>query len=59
MRRPPIQGGASSERKNSLHRLHELARLDAQRPGNIGAGLKILEALLKVAGFKPKGGSKA
>ena len=59
MRRPGQEGGAGDENKGSLAHLHELARLDAQRPGNIGAGLKVLEMLLKLPGFRPDGGAKA
>ncbi|WP_161780323.1 hypothetical protein [Deinococcus sp. RL] len=43
----------------SLSHLYELARLDAQRPGNIGAGLKVLDALLKLPGFRPRNGGRA
>ena len=56
MKRPT---GQTVGNMNSLTHLHELARLDAQRPGNIGAGMKILEALLRLPSFKPKGGAKA
>ncbi|WP_181391991.1 hypothetical protein [Deinococcus irradiatisoli] len=57
MRRPGQEGGGSDTHR--LQPLYEKALLDAQRPGNIGAGLKVLEALLNVAGFKPKDGAKA
>lgn len=43
----------------SLAHLYRLAQLDAQRPGNIGAGLKVLEALLNLPGFRPSTGGKA
>jgi len=46
-------------KRPSLNDLFELARLDAQRPGNIGAGLKVLEALLNLPGFRPANGGKA
>ena len=50
-------GGAGFDTR-SLQRLYDLAMLDVQRPGNIGAGLKLLETLT-VTGFKPRGGGKA
>ena len=56
MKRPTEQTVGNT---NSLSHLHELARLDAQRPGNIGAGLKILEMLMNRPGFRPDGGAKA
>lgn len=59
MSRPGQEGGAGGRDKPSLAYLHELARLDAQLPGNIGAGVKILEALLKLPGFRPTGGGQA
>ncbi|OLV17491.1 hypothetical protein BOO71_0008686 [Deinococcus marmoris] len=39
--------------------MHELACLDAQRPGNIGAGLKVLEALMNLEGYRPAKGGRA
>ncbi|WP_175607456.1 hypothetical protein [Deinococcus marmoris] len=56
MKRPTA---ASVGSKNSLARLHELACLDAQRPGNIGAGLKVLEALMNLEGYRPAKGGRA
>ena len=56
MKRPTERTVGNTKR---LAHLHELARLDAQRPGNIGAGLKILEALLKLPNFRPRSGAKA
>lgn len=44
---------------NSLTHLYHLAQHDAQRPGNIGAGLKVLEALLNLPGFRPSTGGEA
>lgn len=44
---------------DSLTRLYHLAQHDAQRPGNIGAGLKVLEALLNLPGFRPSTGGEA
>lgn len=42
---------------HGLAHLFELARLDAQRPGNIGAGLKVLDMLMARPGFRvPRGG---
>ena len=45
--------------KQSLPHLYELACLDVQRPGNIGAGLKVLEALMDLAHFRPRAGGVA
>ena len=56
MPRPGGNGAESDTR--SLQRLHDLAMLDVQLPGNIGAGLKVLE-MLTDHGFKPKGGGQA
>ena len=56
MPRPSGNGAGSDTR--SLQCLHDLAMLDIQRPGNIGAGLKVLE-MLTDHGFKPKGGGQA
>ncbi|WP_158679933.1 hypothetical protein [Deinococcus sp. NW-56] len=56
MKRPT---GDAVGNMGSLSHLYELARLDAQRPGNIGAGLKLLEALLNRPGFRPRNGGKA
>ena len=53
----PSGNGAGSD-TGSLQRLYDLAMLDVQRPGNIGAGLKLL-ATLTVTGFKPRDGGKA
>lgn len=56
MKRPT---GRTVGNTNSLSQLFELARLDAQQYGHTGAGLKILEALLKLPSFKPEGEAKA
>ena len=45
--------------KNTLTHLYHLAQQDAYRPGNTGAGLKVLEMLLNVPGFRPATGSRA
>ncbi len=45
--------------KSSLTHLYHLAQLDAQRPSNIGAGLKVLEALLNAPSFRLLIGAKA
>lgn len=47
------RAGATSR----LQHLYELAKQDAERPGNIGAGLKVLEMLLNRADFRPMSGS--
>lgn len=44
---------------NSLAHLFHLAQLDAQRSGNVGAGLKVLEMLLALPAFRPRTGAKA
>lgn len=44
--------------KRSLTHLSHLAQQDAQRPSSIGAGLKVLEALLNVPGFRHSTGGK-
>lgn len=51
-------GNAGNGRnKSSLTDLYTLAVLDAQRPGNIGAGLKVLDMLMARPGFcAPRGG---
>ena len=56
MKRPT---GATVGNINRLAYLFELARLDAQRPGNIGAGMKVLEMMMGRADFRPKNGGKA
>ncbi|MEF2278785.1 hypothetical protein V3W47_10790 [Deinococcus sp. YIM 134068] len=56
MKRPT---GASVGTSQSLAHLYHLAQLDTQRPGNIGAGLKVLEALLTLPHFRPATGGKA
>lgn len=43
----------------SLTYLLQLALLDMQRPGNIGAGEKVAEMLLNRPGFRPRTGGKA
>ena len=53
----PSGNGAESD-TGSLQRLYDLSVLALQRPGNIGAGLKVLE-MLTDHGFKPKGGGQA
>ena len=58
MRRPVAEGGAVGSSSRSLQPLYDLAMLDVQRPGNIGAGLKLLE-MLTVTGFKPRNGGRA
>lgn len=56
MRRPG-QEGDTCRNTPGLSRLYELARMDAQRPGNIGAGLKVLDMLMARPGFRvPHGG---
>lgn len=50
-----VEDGGAGDNKKSLAHLYELARLNAQRPGNTGAGLKVIEALMNT-GFKPNGG---
>lgn len=57
MPRPGGNGAGTSN--HSLQRLWELARCDAQRPGNIGAGMKVLEMLMDCADFKPSNGGRA
>lgn len=37
-----------------LTHLYHLALLDAERPGNNGAGVKVLEALIKLPPFRPR-----
>jgi hypothetical protein len=44
---------------NRLAPLFHLAQQDAQRPGNKGGGLKIMEALLDLPNFRPVNGGKA
>lgn len=56
MKRPTV---AAVGNTRSLSRLYELACIDAQRPGNNGAGLKVLEALLNLPHFQPRTGTKA
>ena len=56
MKRPT---GATVGNTDRLAYLFELARLDAQRPGNIGAGIKVMEALMNRADFKPSNGGQA
>lgn len=56
MKRPTV---AAVGNTRSLSRLYELACLDAQRPGNIGAGLKVLESMLILPRFQPRNGGKA
>ena len=57
MPRPGGNGAESDTR--SLQRLHDLAMLDVQRPGNIGAGLKVLEMLMARPDFRPRNGGQA
>lgn len=57
MRRPGQEGGEAN--RNSLQRVWDMAVLDTQRQGNVGAGLKLLEALMNVVGFRPHDGGKA
>ena len=57
MPRPSGNGAGASN--NSLQRLWELAQLDAQRPGNIGAGMKVLEMLMNRVDFKPSNSGQA
>ncbi|CAM3738225.1 hypothetical protein [Deinococcus frigens] len=62
MPRRDEDGGAKAAQAGAVHsldHLHELARLDAQRLGNTGAGLKVLEALMKLSSFRPKNGGMA
>ncbi|CAM3974922.1 hypothetical protein [Deinococcus marmoris] len=56
MKRPTEDAVGS---KQSLAYLYELARLDAQRPGNTGAGRKVLEALMNLPHFRPRTGGVA
>lgn len=53
--------GHDGDRQNtsSLTHLYHLAQLDAQRPGNIGTGLKVLDALLNLPNFRPTTGGRA
>lgn len=57
MPRPGGNGASASDR--SLQRLWELAQHAAQRPGNFGGPLKVLEMLMGRADFLPKNGGKA
>ena len=59
MRRPVAEGGAVGSSTRSLQPLYDLAMLDVQRLGNIGAGLKVLEMLMGHADFRPRNGGKA
>ena len=60
MTRPLAQdGSARAGAAPILQRIWELARLDAQRPGNIGAGIKVMEMLMSRADFKPSNGGQA
>lgn len=52
-------GTARAGTDQSLAHLYLLAQLDAQRSGNAGAGLKILEMLLALPAFRPRTGAKA
>ncbi|MFC4426971.1 hypothetical protein [Deinococcus navajonensis] len=56
MKRPTV---APVGHSRGLSHLYELACLDAQRPGNIGAGLKVLESMLRLPHFQPRKGGKA
>ena len=58
MRRPGQEGGTAGSSTRSLQRLYDLAMHDVQRPGSIGAGLKVLE-MLTDQGFKPRDGGTA
>lgn len=51
--------GGSNWDTRSLSDLHALALLDMQRPGNIGAGLKVAEMLMALPGFRPRNGGQA
>lgn len=51
--------GATVGNTDKLAHLFELARLDAQRPGNIGAGIRVMEMLMNRADFKPSNGGQA
>ncbi|GAA5534616.1 hypothetical protein [Deinococcus aluminii] len=51
-------GAARGGAVHSLTHVCHLAQLDAQRPGNIGAGLKVLEALLNLLSFRRSTGGK-
>jgi len=50
---------ARANANSSLQPLWELGRLDAQRLGNIGAGIKVMEMLMSRADFKPSNGGQA
>lgn len=52
------RGGGNRDTR-SLANLHALALLDMQRPGNIGAGLKVAEMLMALPGFRPRNGGQA
>lgn len=56
MKRPT---GATVGNTDRLAYLFELARLDAQRPGNIGAGIRVMEMLMNRTDFKPSNGGQA
>lgn len=53
-------GDAGNTRNTgSLSDLFMLATLDMQRPGNIGAGLKVLDMLMARPGFRAPCGGRA
>ncbi|WP_019011278.1 hypothetical protein [Deinococcus aquatilis] len=56
MKRPTGDAVGTSHR---LAHLFHLAQQDAQRPGNAGGGMKIMEALLNLPNFRPTNGGKA
>ncbi|WP_161881483.1 hypothetical protein [Deinococcus alpinitundrae] len=56
MKRPTGQTVGDTK---SISQLFELAKLDSQRPDDIGAGMKILEGLLRLPSFQPDGRTKA
>lgn len=58
-RREQDGAAARAGAASSLQRLWELGRLDAERPGNIGAGIKVMEMLMNRADFKPSNGGQA
>lgn len=52
------RGGKAGD-TGSLSDLYALALRDMERPGNIGAGLKVAEMLMAHPGFRPRNGGKA
>lgn len=59
MKAPRHGHDGGGQGKNSLTHLYHLAQLDAQRPGNKGGWLKVLEMLMGRPDFRPATGGRA